>query len=199
MEIQFLESRKQSNLNRDNVVKLKQQEIESLQEEINAKENKLNEMNKEYFKIATDPKKIKEHKSLKDELINLKVKLQATQNELSLFEQSYKFEYDVNKIASELTEQAEKAELQDRLEKIEAKLQEARKEAEELAVDLFEYNNLITNTINTYKSNVSDSNADVTVIEKAKEPIYKFHDSPVAHLVEKYPTYYYLPKKCIFK
>lgn len=199
MKINFSDKQRESFENRNNVVKLKQQEIESLQEEIAAKENKLNEMNKEYFKIATDPKKIKEHKSLKDELINLKVKLQATQNELSLFEQSYKFEYDVNKIASELTEQAEKAKLNEKIQSIEKKLEEARREAEELAADLFEYNNLITNAINTYKSNVSDSNADLNKIEEAKEVIYKFHNSPVAHLVEKYPTYYYFKKECIFK
>ena len=199
MNINFLDEQRNAFENRNNVITMKQDEIVKLQNEIAVKEAKLNEMNMDYFRVVTNPDKLKEHTQLKNELVNLKVKLQAAKEELSLFEQSYKFEYDVNKIASELTEQAEKAKLQKRIENIEAKLQEAKKEAEELAADLFEYNSLITNTINTYKSNVSDSNADVTVIEKAKEPIYKFDDSPVAHLVEKYPTYYYLPKKCIFK
>ena len=199
MNINFLDEQRKSNLNKNNVVKLKQQEIESLQEEIAAKENKLNDMNMDYFRVVTNPDKLKVHTKLKEDLVNLKVKLQAAKEELSLFEQSYRFEYDPEQIASELAEQAEKAKLQKRIENIEAKLQEAKKEAEELAADLFEYNSLITNTINTYKSNVSESNADITVIEKAKEPIYKFHDSPVAYLVEKYPSYYYLRKECIFK
>ena len=107
-------------------------------------------------------------------------------------------EYDVNKIVSELTEQAEKAKLQDKIQSIEKKLEEARKEAEDLAKELFEYNNLITNTINTYKSNVNDSNADINEIESAKDVIYNFHNSPIAYLVKKYPTYHYLPKECIF-
>ena len=153
----------------------------------------------DYFRVVTNPDKLKEHTKLKNDLVNLKVKLQAAKEELSLFEQSYRFEYDPGQIASELRNQVLDYKLQDRLEKIEAKLQQARLEAEELAADLFEYNSLITNTINTYKSNVSDSNADVTVIEKEKQVIYKFHDSPVAFLVEKYPTGYYLRKKCIFK
>ena len=199
MEIQFLQARKESNSNRDNVVKLKQQEIESLQEEINVKQNRLNEMNMDYFRVVTNPDKLKVHTQLKNDLVSLKARLQAAREELSLFQSTYKFEYEVDKIVSELTEQAEKAKLQKRIENIEAKLQDARLEAEALARDLFEYNSLITNTINTYKANVSDSNADVTVIEKAKQPIYDFHNSPVAHLVEKYPTYYYLQKKCIFK
>ena len=199
MEIQFLQARKESNSNRDNVVKLKQQEIESLQEEINVKQNRLNEMNMDYFRVVTNPDKLKVHTQLKNDLVSLKARLQAAREELSLFQSTYKFEYEVDKIVSELTEQAEKAKLQKRIENIEAKLQDARLEAEALARDLFEYNSLITNTINTYKSNVSSSNADVTVIEKAKQPIYDFHDSHVAYLVEKYPTYYYQPKKCIFK
>ena len=199
MQIQFLEARKQSNLNRDNVVKLKQQEIESLQEEIAAKENKLNEMNKEYFKILNNKNKLAEYNKLKDEVVVLKVKLEATQNELSLFESSYRFEYNPEQIASELRNQVLDYKLQDRLENIEAKLQQARLEAEALAADLFEYNNLITNTVNVYKANVSESNADLNKIEEAKQVIYDFHNSPAAYLVEKYPTYYYLPKKCIFK
>lgn len=199
MNINFLDKQRESFENRNNVIAMKQDEIVKLQNEIAEKEAKLNDMNMDYFRVVTNPDKLKEHTKLKNDLVNLKVKLQAAKEELSLFKQSYKFEYDVDKIASELTEQAEKAKLQKRIENIEAKLQEAKKEAEELARDLFEYNNLITNTINTYKSNVSDSNADITVIEKAKEPIYKFHDSHVAYLVEKYPTYYYFKKECIFK
>ena len=131
--------------------------------------------------------------------MKLRLRLHTIKNELSLYEQSYKFEYDVNKIASELIEQAEKAKLQKRIENIEAKLEEARKEAEELAADLFEYNSLIVNTANVYKANVSESNADLNTINKAKQVIYDFHNSPIAYLVEKYPTYYYLQKKCIFK
>ena len=199
MNINFLDKQRESFENRNNVIAMKQDEIVKLQAETAKKEAQLNEMNMDYFRVVTNTDKLKVHTKLKEDIVNLKAKLQASREELSLFEQSYKFEYDPKEIAAELRNQVLDYKLQDRLEKIEAKLQEARKEAEELAVDLFEYNSLITNTINTYKSNVSDSNADVTVIEKAKEPIYKFHDSPVAHLVEKYPTYYYLPKKCIFK
>ena len=199
MNINFLDKQRESNLNKNNVVKLKQQEIESLQEEIVVKEEKLKEMNMDYFRVVTNPDKLKVHTQLKEDLVNLKVKLQAAKEELSLFQSTYKFEYEVDKIVSELTEQAEKAKLQKRIENIEAKLQEAKKEAEELAADLFEYNSLITNAINVYKANVSESNADITIIEKAKQPIYDFHNSPIAYLVEKYPTYYYLPKKCIFK
>ena len=199
MNINFLDAQRESLKNRDDVIKLKQDEIAKLQNEIAKKETKLSEMNMDYFRVVTNPDKLKVHTKLKNDLVNLKVKLEATKEELSLFQSTYKFEYDVNKIASELRNQVLDYKLQDRLEKIEAKLQGARKEAEELAADLFEYNSLITNAINTYKANVSDSNADVTIIEKAKEVIYKFHDSPVAYLVQKYPTYYYLPKKCIFK
>ena len=199
MNINFLDEQRNAFENRNNVIKLKQDEIAKLQNEIADKESKLNNMNNRYFEIVLDKAKLKEHTQLKNDLVNLKVKLQAAREELSLFQSTYKFEYDVNKIASELRNQVLDYKLQDRLEKIEAKLQGARKEAEELAADLFEYNSLITNAINTYKANVSDSNADVTIIEKAKEVIYKFHDSPVAYLVQKYPTYYYLPKKCIFK
>ena len=199
ININFLDAQRESLKNRDDVIKLKQDEIAKLQNEIAKKETKLSEMNMDYFRVVTNPDKLKVHTKLKNDLVNLKVKLEATKEELSLFQSTYKFEYDVNKIASELRNQVLDYKLQDRLEKIEAKLQGARKEAEELAADLFEYNSLITNAINTYKANVSDSNADVTIIEKAKEVIYKFHDSPVAYLVQKYPTYYYLPKKCIFK
>ena len=199
MNINFLDKQRESFENRNNVVSTKEHEIAELQAEIAKKEAKLNEMNMDYFRVVTNPDKLKEHTQLKNELVNLKVKLQAAKEELSLFRQSYKFEYEVDKIVSELTEQAEKAKLQKRIENIEAKLQQAKREAEELVADLFEYNNLITNTINTYKSNVSESNADVTVIENEKQVIYDFHNSPIAYLVDKYPTYYYLPKKCIFK
>ena len=199
MNINFLDKQRESNLNKNNVIKLKQQEIESLQEEIAAKEEKLSEMNMDYFRVVTNPDKLKEHTKLKNDLVNLKVKLQAAKEELSLFQSTYKFEYEVDKIVSELTEQAEKAELQKRIENIEAKLQEARKEAEDLAKELFEYNNLITNTVNTYKANVSESNADLNKINEARQVVYNFHNSPVAHLVKTYPTNYYLPKKCIFK
>ena len=199
MNINFLDKQRESFENRNNVIKLKQEEIESFQNEIAKKEAKLNDMNMDYFRVVTNPDKLKEHTKLKNDLVNLKVKLQAAKEELSLFQSTYKFEYEVDKIVSELTEQAEKAELQKRIENIEAKLQEARKEAEDLAKELFEYNNLITNTINTYKSNVSESNADLNKIEKAKQVIYDFHNSPIAYLVEKYPSYYYLRKECIFK
>ena len=199
MNINFLDEQKNAFENKNNVIAMKQDEIVRFQNEIATKEAKLNQMNMDYFRVVTNPDKLKEHTKLKNDLVNLKVKLQAAKEELSLFEQSYRFEYDPGQIASELRNQVLDYKLQDRLEKIEAKLQQARLEAEELAADLFEYNSLITNTINTYKSNVSDSNADVTVIEKEKQVIYKFHDSPVAFLVEKYPTGYYLRKKCIFK
>ena len=85
------------------------------------------------------------------------------------------------------------------MQSIENKLQEARKEAEDLVIELFEYNRLITNTVNVYKSNVSENNADINKIEEAKQVIYDFHNSHVAHLVPKYPTYYYQKKECIFK
>lgn len=199
MEIQFLQARKESNLNRDNVVTIKQEEIESLQDEIAAKENKLNEMNKEYFKILNNKNKLAEYNNLKDEVVASKVKLEATKEELSLFESSFKFEYDVNKIVSELREQAEKAELNKKIQSIEKKLEEARKEAESLAEELFEYDGLIVNTVNVYKTNVSESNADLNKINEAKQVIYDFHNSPIAYLVEKYPTYYYSRKDCIFK
>lgn len=199
MNINFLDKQRESFENRNNVIAMKQDEIAKLQNEIAEKEAKLNEMNMDYFRVVTNPDKLKVHTKLKEDIVNLKAKLEATKEELSLFQSTYKFEYDVDKIAAELTEQAEKAKLQEKIQSIEKKLEEARKEAEDLARDLFEYNNLITNTINTYKANVSDSNADVTVIEKAKQVIYDFHNSPIAYLVEKYPTYYYLQKKCIFK
>lgn len=199
MNINFLDKQRESNLNKNNVIAMKKDEIVQLQDEIAAKENKLNEMNKEYFKILNNKNKLAEYNKLKDEVVVLKVKLEATQNELSLFESSYKFEYDVNTIVSELTEQAEKAKLQEKIQSIEAKLLEAKKEAEDLAKELFEYDSLIVNTVNTYKSNVSESNADLNKINEAKQVIYDFHNSPAAYLVEKYPTYYYLPKECIFK
>ena len=199
MNINFLDAQRESLKNRDDVIKLKQDEIAKLQNEIAKKETKLSEMNMDYFRVVTNPDKLKVHTKLKNDLVNLKVKLEATKEELSLFQSTYKFEYDVNKIASELRNQVLDYKLQDRLEKIEAKLQGARKEAEELAADLFEYNDLITNTINTYKANVSESNADLNKINEAKQVIYDFHNSPIAYLVDKYPTYYYQPKVCIFK
>ena len=199
MNINFLDEQRNAFENRNNVIKLKQDEIAKLQNEIADKESKLNNMNNRYFEIVLDKAKLKEHTQLKNDLVNLKVKLQAAREELSLFQSTYKFEYDVNKIASELRNQVLDYKLQDRLEKIEAKLQGAKKEAEELAADLFEYNDLITNTINTYKANVSESNADLNKINEAKQVIYDFHNSPIAYLVDKYPTYYYQPKVCIFK
>lgn len=199
MNINFLDEQRNAFENRNNVIAMKQDEIVKLQNEIAEKEAKLNEMNNRYFEVVTDKAKLKEHTKLKEDLVNLKVKLQATKEELSLFESSFKFEYDVNKIASELTEQAEKAKLNEKIQSIEAKLLEARKEAESLAEELFEYNSLITNTINTYKANVSESNADLNKIDEAKQVIYDFHNSHAAYLVDKYPSYYYLRKECIFK
>lgn len=198
MNINFLDEQRNAFENRNNVIKLKQDEIAKLQNEIAVKENKLVKLNDRYFKVVNDKAKMREYNTLIDDLVKLRLKLHTIKNELSLFEQSYKFEYDVNKIVSELTEQAEKNKLQERIENIEAKLQEARKEAEDLAKELFEYDSLIVNTVNVYKANVSESNADLNEIEKAKQVIYDFHNSHVAHLVEKYPTYYYLPKDCIF-
>ena len=199
MNINFLDEQKISLKNRDDVIKLKQDEISKLQKQISEKENKLVKLNEGYYKIINDKSKMREYNTLIDDLVKLRLKLHTIKNELSLFEQSYKFEYDVNKIVSELTEQAEKNKLQERLQNIESKLQEARKEAEDLVIELFEYNNLIANTVNTYKSNVSESNADLNKIEEAKQVIYNFHNSHVAHLVPKYPTYYYQKKECIFK
>lgn len=195
MNINFLDAQRESLKNRDDVIKLKKAEKAKLQKQIKEKENKLLKLNDKYF---NDKAKTKEYNTLIDDIVKLRLRLHTIKNELTLFEQSYKFEYDVNKIVSELTEQAEKAELQKRLQAIENKLQQARLEAEELAEDLFEYNNLITNTINTYKSNVNDSNADINEIESAKDVIYNFHNSPIAYLVKKYPTYYYQKKECIF-
>ena len=194
MNINFLDARRESFENRNNVIKLKQDEISKLQKQISEKENKLLKLNDRYF----NDKKTKEYNTLIDDLVKLRLRLHTIKNELTLYEESYKFEYDVNKIVSELTEQAEKNKLQERLQNIESKLQEARKEAEDLAKELFEFNNLITNTVNTYKSSVSESNADINEIESAKDVIYNFHNSHVAYLVEKYPTYHYLPKECIF-
>ena len=194
MNINFLDKQRESFENRNNVIAMKQDEIAKLQNEIAVKENKLLKLNDRYF----NEKKTKEYNTLIDDLVKLRLRLHTIKNELSLYEQSYKFEYDVNRIVAELKEQADKAELQKRIENIEAKLQEAKKEAEELAVDLFEYNSLITNTVNVYKSSVSDSNADIATIESAKDVIYNFHNSHVAYLVEKYPTSYYLRKECIF-
>lgn len=199
MNINFLDEQRKAFENRNNVITMKQDEIVKLQNEIAEKEAKLNEMNMDYFRVVTNPDKLRVHTKLKEDLVNLKVKLEATREELSLFQSTYKFEYDVDKIVSELRNQVLDYKLQDRLEKIEAVLQQARLEAEELAADLFEYNNLVTNTINTYKSNVSESNANLNEIEKAKQVIYDFHNSPIAYLVEKYPSYYYLRKECIFK
>ena len=143
MNINFLDEQKNAFENKNNVIAMKQDEIVRFQNEIATKEAKLNQMNMDYFRVVTNPDKLKEHTKLKNDLVNLKVKLQAAKEELSLFQSTYKFEYEVDKIVSELTEQAEKAELQKRIENIEAKLQEARKEAEDLAKELFEYNNLI--------------------------------------------------------
>ena len=195
MNIKFLDEQKISLKNRDDVIKLKQDEIAKLQNEIAVKENKLLKLNDKYFK----DNKTREYNTLIDDLVKLRLRLHTIKNELTLYEESYKFEYDVNTIVAELKEQAEKNKLQERLQNIEAKLQEARKEAEDLVIELFEYNNLITNTVNTYKSNVSESNADINKIEEAKQVIYNFHNSHVAHLVPKYPTYYYQKKECIFK
>ena len=195
MNINFLDEQKISLKNRDNVIKLKQDEIAKLQKQIAEKENKLLKLNDKYFK----DNKTREYNTLIDDLVKLRLRLHTIKNELTLYEESYKFEYDVNTIVAELKEQAEKNKLQERLQNIEAKLQEARKEAEDLVIELFEYNNLITNTVNTYKSNVSESNADINKIEEAKQVIYNFHNSHVAHLVPKYPTYYYQKKECIFK
>ena len=199
MNINFLDARRESFENRNNAIKLKQDEIAKLQKQISEKENKLVKLNEGYYKIINDKSKMREYNTLIDDLVKLRLRLHTIKNELSLFEQSYKFEYDVNTIVAELTEQAKETKLQERLQAIENKLQQVRLEAEELAEDLFEYNNLITNTINTYKTNVSESNADIATIEKTKQVIYDFHNSHVAYLVEKYPTYYYQPKECIFK
>lgn len=194
MNINFLDEQRNAFENRDNVIKLKQDEKAKLQKQIAEKENKLLKLNDKYFK----DNKTKEYNTLIDDLVKLRLRLHTIKNELSLYEESYKFEYDVNTIVAELKEQADKAKLQEKIQSIEKKLEEAKREAEELAVDLFEYNSLITNTINTYKSSVSKSNADIATIEKAKQVIYDFHNSHVAHLVEKYPTYYYQAKGCIF-
>lgn len=198
MNINFLDVVKQSNENKQNIIKLKQDEIAKLQKQIAEKENKLLKLNEGYYKIINDKAKTREYNTLIDDLVKLRLRLHTIKNELSLFEQSYKFEYDVNRIVAELKEQADKAELQKKIENIEAKLQEAKREAEDLAKELFEFNNLITDTINVYKANVSESNADINEIESAKDVIYNFHNSPIAYLVEKYPTYHYLPKECIF-
>ena len=194
MNIKFLDEQRESLKNRDDVIKLKQNEIAKLQNEIAVKENKLLKLNDKYFK----DNKTKEYNTLIDDLVKLRLRLHTIKNELTLYEESYKFEYDVNTIFSELTEQAEKAELNEKIQSIEKKLEEARKEAEDLARDLFEYNDLITNTVNTYKANVSESNTDLNKINEAKQVIYDFHNSPIAYLVEKYPTYYYSRKECIF-
>lgn len=199
MNINFLDVVKQSNENKQNIIKLKQDEIAKLQKQIAEKENRLLKLNDRYFKIADDKTKMREYNTTIDDLVKLRLRLHTIKNELSLFEQSYKFEYSVENITRELKEQAEKAELNKKMQSIENKLQEARKEAEDLVIELFEYNNLITNTVNTYKSNVSESNADINKIEEAKQVIYNFHNSHVAHLVPKYPTYYYQKKECIFK
>ena len=198
MNIKFLDEQRESLKNRDDVIKLKQDEIAKLQKQISEKENKLLKLNDRYFKVVNDKAKMREYNTLIDDIVKLRLRLHTIKNELSLYKQSYKFEYDVDKIVSELREQAEKNKLQEKIENIEANLQEARKEAESLAKELLEFNNLITNTINVYKSSVSDSNADINEIESAKDVIYNFHNSPIAYLVKKYPTYHYLPKECIF-
>ena len=195
MNIKFLDEQKISLKNRDDVIKLKQEEIAKLQNEIAVKENKLLKLNDRYFK----DNKTKEYNTLIDDLVKLRLRLHTIKNELSLYEQSYKFEYDVDTIVQELKEQSLQAGLEEKMQSIENKLQEARKEAEDLVIELFEYNRLITNTVNVYKSNVSENNADINKIEEAKQVIYDFHNSHVAHLVEKYPTYYYQKKECIFK
>lgn len=195
MNINFLDVVKQSNENKQNIIKLKKDEIAKLQNEIAVKENKLLKLNDKYFK----DNKTKEYNTLIDDLVKLRLRLHTIKNELTLYEQSYKFEYDVNKIVSELTEQAEKTKLQEKIQSIEKKLEETRIEAEALAKELFEFNNLITDTINVYKANISESNADINEIESAKDVIYNFHNSPIAYLVEAYPTSYYLRKECIFK
>ena len=194
MNINFLDEQKISLKNRDDVIKLKQNEIAKLQKQIAEKENKLLKLNDRYFK----DKKTKEYNTLIDDIVKLRLRLHTIKNELTLYEESYKFEYDVNRIVAELKEQAKETKLQERIENIEAKLQEARKEAEDLARDLFEYNSLIVNTANVYKANVSESNTDLNKINEAKQPIYDFHNSSIAYLVEKYPTYYYSRKECIF-
>ena len=196
MNINFLDEQRNAFENRNNVIAMKQDEIAKLQNEIAVKENKLLKLNDRYF---NDKAKTKEYNTLIDDIVKLRLRLHTIKNELTLYEESYKFEYDVNTIVAELKEQADTAELQKRIENIEAKLQEARLEAEDLAKELFEFNNLITNTINVYKSSVSDSKADINEIESAKDVIYNFHNSHVAYLVEKYPTSYYLRKECIFK
>ena len=195
MNIKFLDEQKISLKNRDDVIAMKQDQIAKLQKQISEKENKLLKLNDRYFK----DNKTKEYNTLIDDLVKLRLRLHTIKNELTLYEQSYKFEYDVDTIVQELKEQAEKTGLNERLQSIENKLEEARKEAEGLVIELFEYNRLITNTVNTYKSNVSESNADINKIEEAKQVIYNFHNSHVAHLVPKYPTYYYQKKECIFK
>lgn len=199
MNINFLDKQRKAFENKNNLITIKQDEIVKLQNEIATKEEKLKEMNMDYFRVVTNPDKLKVHTKLKEDLVNLKVKLQAAKEELSLFQSTYKFEYDPEQIASELAEQAEKAELQKRIENIEAVLQEARREAEELVKELFEYNRLITNTVNVYKANVSESNADLNKIEEAKQVIYNLHNSPVAYLVKDYPAGYYTKHESIFK
>ena len=174
MNIKFLDEQKISLKNRDDVIKLKQEEIAKLQNEIAVKENKLLKLNNKYF---NDKAKMKEYNTLIDDLVKLRLRLHTIKNELTLYEESYKFEYDVDTIVSELTEQAEETKLQEKIQSIEKKLEEARKEAEELAKELFEYDSLIVNTINVYKANVSESNTDLNKINEAKQPIYDFHNS----------------------
>ena len=196
MNINFLDKQRESFENRNNVIAMKQDEIAKLQNEIAVKENKLVKLNNKYF---NDKAKTKEYNTLIDDIVKLRLRLHTIKNELTLYEESYKFEYDVDTIVQELKEQSLQAGLEEKMQSIENKLQEARKEAEDLVIELFEYNRLITNTVNVYKSNVSENNADINKIEEAKQVIYDFHNSHVAHLVEKYPTYYYQKKECIFK
>lgn len=196
MNINFLDARRESFENRNNIIAMKQNEIAKLQKQIKEKENKLLKLNDRYF---NDKAKTKEYNTLIDDIVKLRLRLHTIKNELTLFEQSYKFEYDVNRIVAELKEQADKAELQKRIENIEAKLQEARKEAESLAKELFEYDSLIVNTVNVYKANVSESNADLNKINEAKQVIYNLHNSPVSYLVKDYPAGYYTKHESIFK
>ena len=120
MNINFLDAQKISLKNRNDVIKLKQDEKSKLQKQISEKENKLVKLNEGYFK----DNKTKEYNTLIDDLVKLRLRLHTIKNELSLFEQSYKFEYDVDTIVSELAEQAEKAELNEKIQSIEKKLED---------------------------------------------------------------------------
>ena len=91
MNIKFLDEQKISLKNRDDVIKLKQDEIAKLQKQISEKENKLVKLNNGYFKVVNDKAKTREYNTLIDDLVKLRLKLHTIKNELSLFEQSYKF------------------------------------------------------------------------------------------------------------